>query len=225
MSDFELCRDSNDHPPDISLHQALLLLAPNEHWTPISETVFSCLEGLPPPDDDAAKRLLLLALVKGRLQHSGQLIRMDQPRKAGEQPNTLLDPEYRALPHQWSYKRVCFASSELTLHDTSIMVGSQCFEGIFKLVRIRVSTEGVMKLRSTLRSSKGGRPMKKKALILAGYFICAYIHCVGLPERPVVLVQATLEYLEQLPEAERIGKTTVEELVRGYLRAIHEFDS
>jgi len=197
-----------------------------EGWTPVSQTTFRCLAGFPPPEDVAAKRLLLLAIVEGRLRHKGQLRQLSSPNPNEKDPITIvLEPAYRAPPDLWSAERVCFTKSELYLGQTPVTLGSQRIEGNFKVTQILVPADDVLGLCwLPPQSSGGGRPMKK-AIIQACEYICAHIHRVGLPQRHVELVEATLEHIEQLPKEERIGRTTVETLVRGHLKAIDGFDS
>jgi hypothetical protein len=89
---------------------------------------------------------------------------------------------------------------------------------------VEVSSEDLKPHHLARASARGGRPMKKEGLIRACMYICAYIHHRGMPEKDSSLVQAILEDQERFSEDERIGKTTIEDLVRKHREAINNFD-
>jgi hypothetical protein len=196
--DLELCQKSEEasQTREISLHQALLVVARDVNWTPVPEAKFRALAGLTPPNDVAAKRSLILAIVEGRLRHKGQLWLNSSNSTAPE----LLATEYRATSDLWSAERLCFQSSELDLGRTTLMLEAQRIEGCFKLTRIVVSLEDLLQLSGSPSRSKGGRPTKWSGRQKAS--------CCKMGQRPATVSRWLAEWAEDGTIArERQGKS------------------
>jgi hypothetical protein len=212
-------------PEWASLHQAFLMVA--EGWRPIDEKIFRAIENVQLPHRPDAKRLLVVALALKRIRHKGELRQAlsgtaDPRAGAFAQSFRIKDP-YVAPIELWLADKICFDTSTLRLDGPPKDLKVDPLQGdVFEVVQILVSVEDVEKLCGSARpKAAGGRPPKSKSLIKIGAQAGVFIHREGVPDKRSILVAALQAYQDvELPEDERLGKTTLEEIAREHIRQI-----
>jgi hypothetical protein len=213
-------------PQWVSLNQAFLMLA--ESWRPIAEETYQAIASVKLPDRPDALRLLVLGLATGRIRHKGELRQMrsgtagDTGASTFGQSLEIRDP-YVVRSQHWVASKICFDTSTLHLDGPPEDLKAESQQGdVFELARILVRVEDVEKLCGPARSKPaGGRPPKSKSLIKIGAQAGVFIHREGVPGKRSSLVAALQAYQDgELPEDERLGKTTIEEIAREHIRQI-----
>jgi hypothetical protein len=216
-------------PEWVSLNQAFLMVA--EGWPPISEEIFRAIEGLPLPDRPDAKRLLVPALAYNQIRHKGELRQIRSGTAGGScvgssDQSFKIKDLYVAPPQYWDVREICFHESTLHLDGAPEDVKVDPLQGdFFEVVRILACVEDVEKLCGSAQpKAAGGRPPKSTSLIKIGAQAGVFIHREGVPDKRSSLVAALQTYQEdELPEDERLGKTTIEAIAREHIRQI-QFD-